>query len=383
MEGSPTAGLRPPIGLCIRGVRGYASAAGGQAVHAAMAQHSATFACLQPIFHVTQAEDGATSRVVLVGHQAFQDVSILVRILRELRCGQGRRLATAIGDIHVMAADTEIGKEAAKHLAEEPEPNALHEELPGESSIPPAQFTSAREEVAAEEPPTPAANSPETDAPLPTDTPSGRSELHTPHAPVEPSGEPSATPDPLSNSRDDVAEEGSHAPATSTTEPAPPHAPLASLLTAEQRTRIQVSRLAASTRRASHQSGQDFEAHEVPPIAVEPQDSDPDSHVATPIPLSDSLTSTTSVSQSLELQTSFPSGDLGLNYVASDSDLGHVCVCCRQNLTCGEQLTRLLCMHTVHTSCFSQWEQAELARASDCCRCPQCNCNLLTLLTPE
>ena len=30
VEGSPTAGLRPPIGLCIRGVRGYTSAAGGQ-----------------------------------------------------------------------------------------------------------------------------------------------------------------------------------------------------------------------------------------------------------------------------------------------------------------------------------------------------------------
>ena len=118
VEGSPTAGLRPPIGLCIRGVRGYASAAGGQAVHAAMAQHSATFACLQPIFHVTQAEDGATSRVVLVGHQAFQDVSILVRILRELRCGQGRRLATAIGDIHACDGsghgDRERGGEAPR-----------------------------------------------------------------------------------------------------------------------------------------------------------------------------------------------------------------------------------------------------------------------------
>ena len=67
-----------------------------------MAQHSATFACLQ------------------------------------LRCGRGRSLATAIGDIHVMAADTEI------ELAAETEPSTSHvcEEQPGESTTTPAQFTS-------------------------------------------------------------------------------------------------------------------------------------------------------------------------------------------------------------------------------------------------
>ena len=127
-----------------------------------------------------------------------------------------------------------------------------------------------------------------------------------------------------------------------------------------------------------------FVAHEVPQNVGEARDSVPDNHVATAIPLDASMTSITSATQSLELQTSFLAGDLGLNYVASDSDsdLGLVCVCCRQNMTSGEQLTRLLCMHTVHTGSFLQWEQAELARASDCCRCPQCNCNLLTLLTP-
>ena len=80
MTGNSTIGPNPPIGLCIRGVRGATTAAGGQAVHAAMALLSLTFACLQTVFHVTQVGEGLSS-CVLVGHQAFQDIATLVRLL--------------------------------------------------------------------------------------------------------------------------------------------------------------------------------------------------------------------------------------------------------------------------------------------------------------
>ncbi|CAE7242441.1 unnamed protein product [Symbiodinium sp. CCMP2592] len=140
----------------------------------------------------------------LAHYLAVIEAEAYVRILRELRSDHGGRMATAIGDINVEAADTEIGH---RQLAEGNEPVNNSGEPTRETEAPPPQPTTAHEDVALEVPPTPAAS-------------------------VEPVSE----------------------------QPAPP-------LTPEQQARLQASRAAAMERRAVNLSGQASAADDVPHAA--------------------------------------------------------------------------------------------------------------------
>ncbi|CAE7416276.1 Rnf111 [Symbiodinium sp. CCMP2592] len=354
-SGNPTSGPNPPIGLCIRGARGATSATGGQAVHAAMALLSPTFACLQPVFHVTQVGEGSSS-YVLVGHHAFQDIATLVSILRELQAGNGGRMATAIGDIHVEAADTDIGHEAARRLAvvsesgdtpEDPnmvEPHACLRPA-ADGNTEPAQRTS--------DPTT--SNMAEQHADMPDSSDTVR-------APV-------AAEAPIVPAAAFNAESGSGPTPPPEAVPPPSHSP--------EHVGFPPSSLPLSREEPVPHPVLPSSGHAPHPAPADAVDGAPPRH---------SLPSSASPASpgSAGIAPMTPPVDCeltpqlrGVEYVLGPNCLLPVtsCTSCLQPFEAGETLVRLVCMHYFHKECVTRWFSSPIHGH----RCPSCNVNLIGL----